>query len=143
MPLDQMTILSSSGLLLHEHNFQLSKGTLVRSPASRGAPRHLASGSNDNTTIIWDTDLGAQLLTLKGHTHSVRSIAWSQCNQLASASADPTVVVWNITTCEQVAQVTGHTDEVSSVAWGQGDQLASASEDQTAVVWNVASGEKL
>ena len=37
----------------------------------------VASGSYDNTVIIWDAASGDKVSELKGHTEKVRSVAWS------------------------------------------------------------------
>ena len=55
---------------------------------------------NDNCCVkILDTDTGAVLFTLAGHTHAVRSICFSSDGkQLISGSSDATVRVWNLAT---------------------------------------------
>jgi WD40 repeat protein len=57
----------------------------------------LASGSWDYTVQIWDVETGARLRTLRGHAHSVTSVAWHRGGdgtQLASGSWDHTVRIW-------------------------------------------------
>ena len=62
----------------------------------------LASALDDQTVVVWNVASGEQVLTLKGHTRPVNSIAWSSS--------------------EQASMLEGHTRPVNSVAWGQGDQ---------------------
>jgi len=57
--------------------------------------KRLASASADTTVQVWDASSGTTLLTYKGHTFRVESVAWSpNGSHLASASDDTTVRVW-------------------------------------------------
>jgi WD40 repeat protein len=61
-----------------------------------GDGKTLASGSQDHTIKLWDVNTGKAGATLKGHTWSVTSVAFSPDGKtLASGSADKTVRIWN------------------------------------------------
>lgn len=56
----------------------------------------LASGSGDNSVIIWDVDRGQQLHRLTAHKKEITALAFSpDGGRLVSASADGTVELWN------------------------------------------------
>lgn len=57
--------------------------------------RRLASASKDCTIRIWDTILGAVLLTLSSHTMSVTSVKWGGTGLIYSSSQDRTIKIWN------------------------------------------------
>jgi WD40 repeat protein len=82
---------------------------------------------------IWNVTTGEVEAELKGHTHSVRSVAFSQDgSRVASGSNDQTVRIWNVTTGKVKAELKGHTDLVNSVAFSQdGEQVVSGSDDKT------------
>jgi WD40 repeat protein len=57
----------------------------------------LASGSGDDTIIIWDAKSGEKLKTLEGDSDSVESVSWSPDGKyLASGSWDGTVKIWGV-----------------------------------------------
>ena len=55
---------------------------------------HLASGSEDATIKIWDTNTGKQIKTLEGHTYGINSLAVLPNGYLASGSEDTTIKIW-------------------------------------------------
>ena len=64
---------------------------------------------------VWDAATGQELLTLKGHTDWVRSVAFSPDGQppRLSGSQDETVKVWDAATGQELLTLKGHTGSVS------------------------------
>ena len=57
----------------------------------------LASGSVDNTIILWNYYNQSYITTLYGHKDLINSIAFSPDNKiLASGSDDRTIKLWNL-----------------------------------------------
>ncbi|KHG39122.1 WD-40 repeat-containing serine/threonine protein kinase, partial [Aphanizomenon flos-aquae 2012/KM1/D3] len=85
--------------------------------------------------------------TLKGHSSSVNSVAYSPDGQtLASASVDKTIKLWNVKTGNLLQTLEGHSSPVNSVAYSpDGQILASATVDNTNTIklWNVKTGNLL
>ena len=78
--------------------------------------KKLASGSWDNTVIIWDANTGAKLKTLEGHRWYVISVCWSPDGKyVASCSEDKTVIIWDANTGEQVRTLERGDNRVLSV----------------------------
>ena len=101
----------------------------------------LASGSTDNTVIIWDLKTGQPAQTLKGHGDSVSSVAWSLDGRLASGSADNTVIIWDLKMGQPAQTLKGHIDTIYSVAWSADGRLASGSYDNTVIIWDIKTGQ--
>jgi len=58
--------------------------------------KRIITGSGDNTAKVWEAADGKELLTLKGHSDQVRSVAFSRDGQrIATGSDDKTAEVWN------------------------------------------------
>jgi serine/threonine protein kinase len=104
----------------------------------------LASASQDNTIMVWDSASGDQIGSLGGGLEDVTSVDWSPDGTvLASGSSDTTVTLWDAATGEALQTLAGHGGDVSDVAWSpDGTLLASSSHDETAIIWNSA-GEQL
>ena len=81
----------------------------------------LASGGDDNTVLLWDTEAEAQKRTLIGHEDAVMSVAFSLDGKtVASGSRDTSVRLWDPTTGEHKRTLTGHRDMINSVAFSPG-----------------------
>jgi WD40 repeat protein len=93
---------------------------------------------------VWDATTGKEVLTLKGHTGNVLSVAFSpDGKRLASAGDDGMVKVWDTATGQAALTLTGHTGMVLSVAFSpDGKRLASASQDGTVKVWDTTTGQE-
>ncbi|HEU0088610.1 MAG TPA: TIR domain-containing protein [Pseudonocardiaceae bacterium] len=109
--------------------------------------RTLATGSSDNTVILWDlTDLtrphplGPPMI---GHTSGVGSVSFAPDGRtLATGSADDTVILWDVTDRVRPrrlgAPLTGHTGWVNTVAFApDGRTLVTGSADDTVILWDV------
>jgi len=105
----------------------------------------LASGSLDQSIILWDMASVRELRTLSGHTDSVQSVAFSPDGSiLASGSRDDTIKLWDVAGGRELRTLSGHSGDVWSVAFSpDGKMLASGSSDHTVKLWDVASGREL
>ena len=62
----------------------------------------------DKTIKVWDLETGREVLTLRGHTQSVRSLVLSaDGKRLFSGSDDSTIKVWDLETGEEPSPCAG------------------------------------
>ncbi|KAF7339132.1 WD40 repeat-like protein [Mycena venus] len=83
---------------------------------------------------------------IRGHTDSVRSVAYSpDGRRIASGSSDTTVCIWDSETGALLGQpLTGHTNLVLSVTFSpDGKRIASGSSDNTVRIWDSETGALL
>jgi WD40 repeat protein len=107
----------------------------------------LASGSGDDTIILWDVASRQPLgEPLQGHSNWVLSVAFSPDGKtLASGSGDDTIILWDVASRQPLGKpLRGHTSSVYSVAFSpDGKTLASGSSDNSIRLWDVASRQPL
>src|SRR5262249_49752190 len=102
----------------------------------------IASG-NGNTVRVWDVETGQELLTLKGHTGWVYSVAFSpDGTRIVSGSGEGAVKVWEAHTGQEALSLQRHTSRVTSVGFSpDGRTFASGSDDTTVCLWDTATGD--
>lgn len=110
--------------------------------------KYLASGSRDQTIVIWDTLSGDKLKEIQGHRDrvfallSVNGIWDSSLNggkndKLVSASWDFTVKVWDTETWNLEQTLEGHTGWVTAITQVENRYLVSGSADTTIRVYDM------
>ena len=94
---------------------------------------------SDSTVQVWNANSGKVILTYRGHSSRVSSVAWSpNSTQIVSGSDDSTAQVWDAATGNTIFTYRGHSGEVN-VAWSpDGKHIASAGGDRTVQVWQAS-----
>ncbi len=110
----------------------------------------LASGSEDKTVQLWDTQTYKLLSRLKGHSGWVTSLAFSKDGKLlASGDADKTIKLWDVESKKLTETIIGHNNSINALAFvPEGTHqysgcLASGSADGTIRFWNPDTGEEI
>ncbi len=117
----------------------------IQSVAFNPAGTALASGSNDDSIILWNVADGQPYKVLTGHQDDVLSVAFNPTGSLlASGSADKSIILWDTNTLEKIKVLEGHTGQVKGVGFSPDEALlASASSDNNVIVWDIKSGKPL
>lgn len=80
------------------------------------------------------------ITTLKGHSGSVRSLAWdAERSLLFSGSYDQSIIVWDIGGRQGTAfELQGHRDKVQALVYSAGTkQLLSVGDDKVIIIWGM------
>jgi hypothetical protein len=97
---------------------------------------------------IWNPSTGDPLLTYRGHSKYVHTMAWSpDGTRIASGGWDKTAQIWNVTTGETLLTYQDHPGGKLALVWSpDGKNLASLGGDlneSTVHVWNAQTAETL
>jgi len=105
--------------------------------------KKLATGSDDHTIKIWNTETNEVLMTLNGHSDNVNAIAFSpDGRRLASVSDDNSTKIWDLGTGQEVDTLMGHAESVICVAFSpDGKKLATGSNDNTIRIQTLETGK--
>jgi len=95
----------------------------------------LASGSTDNTILVWDVGAGVTA-RLKGHVDAVKALCPLQDGRLASGSDDETIRIWELKTGSSIC-LRGHSAKVNALSLLPDGRLASGSGDFTLRLWDL------
>lgn len=101
---------------------------------------HLAIGTSDGTTQLWDVQASKQLRSMDGHTDRVGSLSWNR-HILSSGGRDGIVVNHDVRIARHnVATLSSHTQEVCGLEWSpDGTTLASGGNDNMLCLWDAAT----
>ena len=99
--------------------------------------RIVATGSYDQTIILWNGETGEQLYTLKGHHGAIFDLAFSPDGKvLASASGDETVKLWHVATGKRLDTLGQPEAEQYCVAFSpDGRYIVAGGADRRIRVW--------
>lgn len=104
-----------------------------------------ASGSSDESVIIWNLDSGEILHKLIGHESTIQSVAFSPDGLQVVAVADYTIKTWDVKTGELLKTVhggavdrDGHQNAILSASYSPNNKfIATGSLDNSIRTWNL------
>ncbi|CAD8123738.1 unnamed protein product [Paramecium sonneborni] len=112
---------------------------LINCIAISSDQKFIASGSKDNTIIIWSILKIEEINQLKGHTKQINDIKFKHQNtQLISCSSDQTIRIWNLQNNQEIVRLQSHSSEVKQILLTSNEQiLISYSSDSSIKLWDI------
>ena len=104
--------------------------------------RWLAAAAAEGFVAVFDTETGAELAKLEGHTAPVLCVEFSpDGGMLASGGADRSIRLWDTASWNELRTLVNHNDAVHAVVFApDGQTLYTASFDATVRIWDPAIG---
>lgn len=101
---------------------------------------HLAIGTSEGYTQLWDIQAQKMLRTMDGHNGRVGSLSWNR-HILSSGGRDSVVVNHDVRVARHnVATLSHHTQEICGLSWSpDGTTLASGSNDNLLCLWDAST----
>jgi WD40 repeat protein len=105
----------------------------------------LASASDDNNIIIWNTGDGSLVYSLKGHTDRVTKLKFSKDGKLlASSSQDNTIKIWRLSDRKLLYTLKNNGGYIHSISFSPDNKtIVCGSDDSTIKIWRVSDGTLL
>ena len=102
--------------------------------------QHLAIGTNQGDTQIWDTNHCKIVRTFGGHLGRVSAVSWNG-STVTTGSRDRMILSRDLRVKNAVThRHAGHKQEVCGLKWSfDGQQLASGGNDNKLMIWNMHS----
>ncbi|HET9591097.1 MAG TPA: hypothetical protein VFO91_20090 [Anaerolineales bacterium] len=119
----------------------------VNSVALSSDGRLMASGSDDDTIILWDVSNPGSPVQLgdpvSAHAEGVSTVAFSPDSQMLASGSLREIILWDISDPASPEQLgkpfSGHTRFVEDLAFSSdGRMLVSGSNDATIILWNIS-----
>jgi hypothetical protein len=100
----------------------------------------LSGGGSDHTLRLWYVATGEELRTMRGHSETVQSVAFSTDGRtVLSGGFDKTLRLWDLATGKELRTFVGHSESISSIASSaDGRAVLSGSLDKTLKLWDLA-----
>ena len=111
--------------------------------------QRVASGSLGKTVKVWDVATGVEVLTLKGHSDSLTSVAFdaagkrivSGCGWFGGTGE---VKLWDAVTGQELLTLKGDGNDAQTVIISaDGKRIAKTSTSGQVIVWNAANGQEI
>ena len=104
---------------------------------------HLAVGTSNGQTELWDVVQSKKLRSMDGHTDRVGALSWNR-HLLTSGSRDTSIVHHDVRIAgHNVATLRQHQQEVCGLKWSpDGETLASGANDNLLCLWDAARSQQ-
>ena len=106
--------------------------------------KYIASGSYDNTIILWNIKNGREIRTFNQHTKPIESLEFSvDGSKILSSSADNTVIIFDIITAKVILKINTDKNLRKAVFSSDGTKILTMDNRDKTTVWSALTGEKL
>ena len=98
----------------------------------------------NNKIQFWQTDPGAHLFTLEGHTRTVTKYIFSPDSKIfVSGSRDGIIILWDVKTGNRFGSLIGHTQPISALAFSADSKTLASGGGKDIRLWDVNTRNRI
>ncbi len=128
-------------LKLHRHSLDISASAVSQDG------RHIATGSTDQTIVIWDADTGEPIYRLPGHQRGVHGLDYSKDGKFLVSAGNGSLVVWALNSNEaptELRRFSGFPQPIQYIKLSpDGTKIVALTQLKTVEIWSVETDMKL
>ena len=97
-----------------------------------------------NKIELWQTDPGAHLFTLEGHTSPVTEYIFSPDSKIfVSGGRDEMIILWDVKTGNRFGTLIGHTQPISALAFSADGKTLASGGGKKIRLWNINTRNRI
>jgi COMPASS component SWD3 len=124
-------------------SFPVKERDKIKSFVVSNDKKIITSYENNLDIKIWDLETGAEVIELKGHDHSIESLAISSDNRIMASGSDQKIKIWDVQLGKMLWSFYGHANLVRGLLITPDSRFLISTGDCKIKIWDLLTGNKI